>query len=322
MSEISRRNFLLTGAGTAAMGLGGSVAFYPSTALASIRETGFYSYKIGSDIEVISIYDGIFSPPVTDGFVQGATIQEVEEALKSAGYAGDTIPLEFAFTVLKTGGETILIDAGTGGQMVPSAGLASIGFKNAGIDPSDISKVLLSHMHADHSYGLLDKDTKEQIFPDAEILVNETEYRFWTNEGNNAKLNERFRAQAERHQATFPGFKNVTLFQDGATDLAPGVTAVAAPGHTIGHTAFHVNSGGDELMLIGDAVLTPALFVNNPEWQIAVDADKEAAKETRYRLMQKVVDDNMTVAGYHFGFPNSGKIEKDGKGFAFIPTSQ
>ncbi|MEM9279777.1 MAG: MBL fold metallo-hydrolase, partial [Pseudomonadota bacterium] len=268
-----------------------------------------------------SIYDGIFTPPVSDGFVQGATVEEVKKALKAGGHVGDVVPLEFAFTVIKTGGQTILIDAGTGGQLVPTAGLASTGMKNAGIALGDISKVLVSHMHGDHTYGLVDKETKNQIFPEAEILINETEYKFWTDEGNNSKLNDRFRKQAERHQATFPKFKNVTLFKDDAKELAPGINAVAAKGHTVGHTAFHISSGNDQLILIGDAVLTPALFVTHPEWQVAVDADKEAAKKTRYNLMQRAVDDKMMIAGYHFGFPNSGKLEKDGIGFAFVPVS-
>lgn len=321
MTQFSRRRFLQTGAAFAAIGAAGSMSLISSRVYAALRDKGYYSYKIGSDIEVISIYDGIFKLPLNEGFVQGAKVDEVRQVLTGAGFSGEFMPLEFAFTVIRTPTHTVLIDAGTGGQMVPTAGLASTGFNNAGISPADIDTVILSHMHADHSFGLLEKDTNKQIYPNAEILINETEYQFWTDETNNSKLNERFRNQALRHQATFSTFKNISLYSDNQADLVPGINAVAAPGHTLGHTAFHIASGNDQLLLIGDAVLTPSVFAANPDWQVAVDMDKAAAKETRYRLLERAINDNVTIAGYHFGFPNSGRLEKDGNGFTFVPVN-
>ena len=321
MTQISRRSVLLNGASAAAIGLAGPLAVLPSTALAQLRDKGYYSYKIGPDIEVVSIYDGIWEAQLAEGFVQGATLEEVRKALKDGGYTGNFMPIEFAFTVVKTRGRTILVDAGTGAQLGPTAGNGSVGMQNAGITVADIDTVIISHMHPDHIWGLLEKDTNAQVMPHAEIMIGEREFRFWTDETNNASLPDSRRGHAARIQATFPEFKNVTLFGENTKDIAPGISAVAAPGHTLGHNAFHISSGDDQLMVLGDLVLTPSVFVKHPDWQVAVDMDKDAAKTTRFGMMERAVAENMTVAGYHFGFPNSGKIQRDGAGFAFVPTS-
>ena len=102
-------------------------------------------------------------------------------ALSKAGLTTEHIPIEFAFTVVKTGGKTILLDAGTGGQLAPTAGLASKGgFEAAGINPDGVDTIMISHMHPDHIFGLMEKDTNAQVFPNAELVVSETEYKFWT----------------------------------------------------------------------------------------------------------------------------------------------
>ena len=65
----------------------------------------------------------------------------------------------------------------------------------------------------------------------------------------------------------------------------------------------------------------PALFLANLDWQLAFDADKDMATKTRKAIVAEVVADNINIAGYHFGFPNSGKIEKDGDSHVFNPVA-
>ena len=177
MTTLNRRQFIASMAGVSALGLSGSLAFLPSTAAAAdVRKKGFYSYKIGSDIEVISIYDGVWQKPHDETFILGATVDDTQEALRNAGLADEHVPIEFAYTVVKTGGKTVLIDAGTGGQLAPTAGLGSAGMQAAGIAPGDIDTILISHLHPDHIFGLMEKDTNAQVFPNADILVGEAEF--------------------------------------------------------------------------------------------------------------------------------------------------
>jgi len=320
MSEISRRRLILSGAGVAALGLSGPLAFVSSAMAAELREKGYYRYKIGSDIEVTSIYDGVWQRPHDENFVPGVPLSEVKAALRKGGLTDEFVPLEFAFTIIKTGGKTVMIDSGTGGQLAPTAGLASASMKAAGISPDQIDTIVISHFHPDHIFGLMAKDTNAQIFPNAEILVNEVEYKFWTDPAIIEKLPEFAQGLARRIQATFPNWKNLTQYE-GGKEVASGILAVDTPGHTPGHTAFHLASGNDELMLIGDLVNLPALFVENLDWQLVFDSDRDLATKTRIAMMERAVADNLIIAGYHFGFPNSGKIEKDGSGFSFVPVT-
>ena len=165
MVNTTRRQFLASSAGVAALGLTGQFAVFTSAQAAELREKGHYSYKIG-DIEVISIYDGIWQNKGFDSFIVDVSGDEVKAGLENAGLGTDYIPLEFAFTVVKTGGKTILLDAGTGGQLAPTAGLAAKGgLEAAGITPDMVDTIMISHMHPDHIFGLMEKDTNDQVFP-------------------------------------------------------------------------------------------------------------------------------------------------------------
>lgn len=320
MSTLNRRQFIASMAGVSALGLSGSLALLPSAAAAEVRKKGYYKYSVGTDIEVISIYDGIWQKPHDETFIPGVSVDETRAALKAAGINDEFVPIEFAFTIVRSGGKTTLIDAGTGGQLAPTAGLASAGMTAAGIGPNDIDTVLISHFHPDHIFGLMEKDSNAQVYPDAEILVGETEYNFWTAPGLIEKLPERRRGLAQRIQATFPEWKNVSRYT-GDQEVAPGITAIDSFGHTPGHSAFLIASGDDQTLLIGDAINLPALFLSNLDWQLSFDSDKAAATATRKALVARAVADGINVAGYHFGFPNSGKIEKDGNGYVFNPVT-
>jgi len=294
--SISRRELIASAAGVSALGLTGSLSFMPSAMAASVREKGYYSYKVGSDIEVISIYDGVWNKAHDEGFIKGATVEETKAALRKGGLDDSAIAIEFAFTIVKTGGKTVLIDAGTGAQLAPTAGLGSKGMAAAGIKPEDIDTVLISHFHPDHIFGLMAKDTNAQVFPNAEIMVGETEYKFWTQDGLIETLPERRKGLAKRIQATFPTWKNISQYK-GDVEVAPGIRSVDTFGHTPGHTAFHLSSGNDEALLIGDLLNMPALFLANLDWQLVFDADKDEATATRKAIVKRAVADNMTIAG-------------------------
>jgi glyoxylase-like metal-dependent hydrolase (beta-lactamase superfamily II) len=136
----------------------------------------------------------------------------------------------------------------------------------AGIDRSQISTILISHFHPDHVWGLMEKGTNAPVFPDAELIVNGAEYRWWTQPGRVEKLAQGRRAAGKRIAHVFTTWKNWKLVDDNA-EVATGVQLIAAAGHTPGHSAFLVTSDKDQLMVSNDTMYVPALLAPHPEWQ-------------------------------------------------------
>jgi len=317
MLKITRREMVLSAAGAAALGLSGPLQFLPSALADEARDRGYLKYMIG-DIECVSLYDGIWKKKHADNFIRNASVEDTKQALRAGGLSDEFVPIEFAQTFIRTGGKTVLIDAGTGGQLAPTAGMMMKHMTAAGLDPKSVDTVLISHFHPDHIFGLMAKGTNEQIFPQAEIIVPEVEYKFWTDPALIAKLPEGRQGLAKRIQATFPNWKNLTQVT-GEKDVAPGIRSLPAFGHTPGHTAFHVSSGDKQLIVMGDIANLPALFVVHPTWQAVFDSDPELATKNRIALFDRAIADGAVIAGYHFGFPNAGTISKDGSGYVFAP---
>ena len=86
---------------------------------------------------------------------------QVKAALKAGGLADNIIPIPFTVTVVKMKGKYVMFDSGTGGQVKPTAGLlAAKNMKAAGIDPTKIETIIVTHFHSDHIFGLMAKDTR------------------------------------------------------------------------------------------------------------------------------------------------------------------
>ena len=229
-----------------------------------------------------------------------------------------TIP--FTILAVKTGGRLILLDSGTGGGQAggPKAGLLAQSMAAAGLDPKDVKTVIISHFHGDHIFGLMAKDTNAQIFPEAEIIVPAAELKWWTQPIDS--IPQPRRGNAQLVQSTLAGWKNVKQV-DGEVDVAPGIRAIPAFGHTQGHTAYLISSGGKQLLVTGDATNIYTLFARHPDWAAAFDHVPDQAVETRKKLFDRAIADKMMVAGYHWGLPNVGTLAKDGNGYAFTPAS-
>jgi hypothetical protein len=177
MTTLSRRDFVLSAAATSAVfGLNGPMAFVRPASAQSTEPPKFSRLKIG-DIEVTQLYDGIWQKAHDPNFIKGVSVEETKKALVNGGLTDAHVPITFTITLIKMGDKTIMFDAGTGGQLAPSAGvMMRDGFQAAGIDPKSISTIVMTHFHADHLFGLMAKDTNAQIFPNAQIIVPSAEY--------------------------------------------------------------------------------------------------------------------------------------------------
>lgn len=325
MLKMSRRDLTLTAAGAAAVfGLSKPVSFI-DTALAQLAPEagkGVKTFKIG-DVQMTMLYDGSVDRPNAAGFVRNASVDDVKGALKAASLPEGSIPNLFTIPLARVGGRNVLFDGGTGGQVGPGTGLLGGNLKAAGLEPAAINIVLVSHFHPDHIFGLMEKDTNAPTYPNAEIVMPEVEYKWWTDAAVFTKLPEPRHGLAKRIQAVFPGWKDkgrIKLVGDNA-EVAPGMRSISAPGHTPGHTAWHISSGREQMIVLADTVTFEPVFLRNPGWQPAFDADGAVAEASRRKLIDRAIADKATIAAYHFTFPAAGVLAKDGAGYAFKPIA-
>lgn len=285
-----------------------------TAAAPAAQAPGFYRFKIGS-FEVTMLNDGFFSRPVA-GLVRNIPDSVAEQAARDAFLPVSPMPIPFTITVVRTPRALIAFDAGTGG-MAPSSGLLAANMRAAGIDPAEIDLVAHSHFHADHITGLLGA-ADAVVFPKAEIAVPAAEWAFWTDESNTSRVQEFARGTFANVRRRFAPYQaRLRQFQDGA-ELAPGIRAIAAPGHTPGHACFLVADGNDQLLVLGDITNRPELFVRNPGWHAVFDMDAAMAEQSRRRMLDRAAADRIRVSGYHFPFPANGYVAREGEGFRFV----
>lgn len=327
MHDLSRRRFVV-GATTAAtvFGLNRQIEFMPSAwAQNALQESGlnpgklqFFKFKVG-DIEVTQVFEGEGQRPHNPAFIRNASVDDTKKALRDAKLSEEFVPAVFTVTIIRTGGRTIMFDSGLGTGTLPATGRLQNNMKAAGIEPSSINTVVITHFHPDHIFGLFNKDNS-QVYPNAEIVLPDAEYAFWTDESRTSKLPAGVQGLAKRIQSTFPAWKNIKRIGDNV-EVAPGVRSVSTHGHTPGHTSFLLSSGSQQYMVLADITNIAPLFVRNPGWHVMFDSIPQMAEATRRKIFDRAVADNLALGGYHWGMPGCGKLAKDGNGYVFTPMA-
>jgi glyoxylase-like metal-dependent hydrolase (beta-lactamase superfamily II) len=317
---ISRRRVLMLAGGSLALPtlLRPAAAQAPAAAMPAAQAPGFYRFRVGGFL-VTMVHDGFAVRPL-EGFVRNAPLADVEAVLRDAFLPTDRTIIPFTVTFVARGDMLVAFDAGNG-VTPPSAtnGKMIANMAAAGIDPARVTHVVHSHFHADHINGLVNAEGG-RAFPNAEVLVPAPEWEWWTDAGNVTRSPEGQRgtfANTARRFAPYQG--RVRPFQPGS-EVLPGITSIAAHGHTPGHTIFRISDGAEQFLFLGDLTNRPELMMARPEWQIVFDFDGEAAAAVRRRVLDMVATDRIRVTGYHYPFPANGYVARAGNGFRFVPA--
>lgn len=269
---------------------------------------------------------GIVVTALSDGYLDGsmAVLRNIaaDDAVRLLREAHRPVPRRTAVNtfLIRSGGRTALVDTGCGTAMGPTVGRLPENLAAAGVAPSEVDAVLLTHMHPDHSNGLADA-AGVALFPNAELVLHADELAFWTDDAAMARADEMSRQrnfQAARDQAR-PYAARTRTFSGG--EVFPGVTAVPLPGHTPGHTGYLIASGETSLLIWGDIVHVPELQVPRPEVCMAFDIDPVRAAATRRGIFERVAADGQAIAGMHLHFPGQAHLVRNGDGYRLLPTA-
>jgi glyoxylase-like metal-dependent hydrolase (beta-lactamase superfamily II) len=269
-----------------------------------------HSKKIG-DIEVTALSDGVLAASLD--VVLGMDRAEVRRLAGTAD--GDGVHIAVNAFLLKLQGRWALIDVGAGNSMGPTLGKLPEHLRAFGVAPEEIAAVFLTHIHPDHSNGLVD-DAGRAVFANAELILHEAEARFWLDRDEASGETERIRRNiAKAAVATAPYRSRMRLMREG--EAMSGLSAVALPGHTPGHTGWLIASGKESLLVWGDLVHLASVQVARPDTGLVFDVDPQQACATRRRAFDRVAADKLMVGGAHMAFPGFGTIVRKGAGFDF-----
>ncbi len=321
MTYFTRRTFLTTAATVAIVApLPASRPARAAAPAGGRQAPGFYRYKVG-DFELTQITDGGRTFPMPDGFVRNVPKEQALAAAEAAYMPKGQVTVPFNPVVINTGSKLVLIDTGIGPGVGPTVGLLPAHMAAAGIDPKAIDIVVLSHLHPDHINGVKAADGG-LAFPNAEIKAPAPDWAFWMSDENMAKAaNDMMKGYFANTRKILANIADKVTRYEWGKEVAPGITALDASGHTPGHTAFAVASGSARLLVQSDVTNIPELFLRNPDWHVAFDIDPVKAVETRRRFYDMAAAEKTLIAGFHFAFPSLGRVEKDAAGYRLVPIA-
>ncbi|KRE00684.1 MBL fold metallo-hydrolase [Bosea sp. Root670] len=280
-----------------------------------------YAVRVG-EIDVLVISDGVLPLP-TKMLGHNADATERAAWLNDMFLPPDAFDWSLNVVVVRSGSQTILVDAGLGldpNLNLPRAGQLVKRLEAAGIDLGSVTDVVLTHMHMDHIGGLLVDGVKERMRPDLRIHVAAAEVEFWeAPDFTHAVMPQGFpdalRATAKRFAKEYRS--QLRLFKD-EHEVAPGVVARRTGGHTPGHSVVRMASGGDRLTFAGDAVF--AVGFEHPDWHNGFEHDPEEAARVRIRLLTELAETGEQLVATHLPFPSVGRVAADGDTFRWVPV--
>lgn len=285
---------------------------------AAVQAPGFYRLKIGS-VEVTALSDGTIALPLSKLYTN--TSEEHAQGALNDAFLPEIVPTSVNAFLVNTGERLVLIDAGTGTYLGPSLGKLVSNIEASGYKVGDIDDVILTHIHTDHSGGLM-SDGK-RTFPNATLRVNEGEAKFWLSP-ENAKTATGIVKQhfGEADQCVTPYVRagKFETFGDNQAPV-PGLGSILYAGHTPGHSAITLESEGQKIVFWGDITHGDILQFDEPSIAIEFDIDQKAAVAARDVAFRQAVEGKYLVAGAHIAFPGIGHVRTDSTNYDWLPVN-
>jgi glyoxylase-like metal-dependent hydrolase (beta-lactamase superfamily II) len=275
------------------------------------------TFKHG-EFEVMVLSDGHLMMPVPFLAINADPAQ-LDAVLGPAGQRGGRVEPPVNVTLIRTKSDLILIDTGSGPHFMPTAGKLLASLESARIKREAITKVVYTHAHPDHIWGTLDEFDDAPNFPNAAHVIAAAEWNFWMADDAALKLPEDRRNFAAGAKRNLLAIKEKIRTVRPGEDIATGLRAVDTSGHTADHVAIEVVSGGNVLLVVGDALAHPVIAFAHPEWKPAADhLDADRAVTTRKHLLDRLANDRTPLIGTHLPFPGLERVERKGTAYTFV----
>ncbi len=291
------------------------------TSATQVQAPGFYRQQVGQAV-VTAVYDGYIAldPKELAGRSQEQIQQNIARLFQARNAKIQTAVNAF---VVRIGSRLVLIDSGSSDCFGPTMGRMLGNLKIAGFKPEDIDTVLLTHMHPDHACGITTPDGKA-AFPNATVWASSKDADFWLNSASAQRLPEDQRTFVKMAQDAVAPYSSKGRFKTFKDDdvIVPGISVMAANGHTPGHSSYLVSSGAEKMLVWGDTVHFHAVQLPHPEVTVEVDIDPKGAVASRRRLLAETARNRWLVAAAHHPFPGLGHVRSEGEsnGYAWVPV--
>lgn len=275
-----------------------------------------HRFSVG-EAEITVLSDGHMELPLAN-LAPDVPIDALKKVIADAGLPTNGHTSQINVSLIRTGDELILVDTGGGLNFLDTLGQLTDKLDEAGIDREAITKVVLTHAHPDHVWGIIDDFDDSERFPNAGYTMCDAEWDFWMAEDTVTKVPEAlygFVTGAQRNLAPIAE-KTERLAADA--EIAPGIHYVPTHGHTIGHCSVLVESGSEQLLITGDALTHKVLAFEQPGWHYGMDQFPDQAASMRPKLLDRLATDKIGIIAYHLPWPGVGRVEKKGNVWQFV----
>jgi glyoxylase-like metal-dependent hydrolase (beta-lactamase superfamily II) len=278
---------------------------------------GFYRIMLG-DFEITPLNDGTVDLPMDQLLKQNADTTRATLGKNFLKVPTETSDNAF---LINTGSKLVLVDTGAGTLFGPTLGKLVLNLKAAGYQPEQVDEIYITHMHPDHVGGL--SSNGKPVFANALVRAGKADADFWLSQANLDKAPADKKGTFQGAMASLTPYVQAGKFKaiekDG--ELVPGITALATPGHTPGHTIYVVQSRGQKLVLVGDLIHVAAVQMDNPQVTIGFDSDEKTASASRRKQFDAAAKEGELVGGAHLQFPGVGHLVTQGKGYRWVPVN-